>query len=174
MNPKKTIILSALLLLLGVSPTGARVRHLLPKPRQVNIKVEGKYFALGRKVSVNDPTQCELLREFLEANGCTIVEKTKARIEVKLVGKIAGATDYELAGYENEAYRIDVTEQRVNIEAVTPTGVIRAVQTLQQMAEGYKHRTGLELVEIIDYPAFKLVSLVPFSMPYSLPYHSLV
>ena len=156
MNPKKIIILCALLLLLGVSPAVARVCHLLPKPRQVNIKVEGKYFALGRKVCVNDPTQCALLREFLEDNGCTIVEKTKARIEVKLVEKIAGATDYELAGYENEAYRIDVTEQRVNIEAVTPTGVIRAVQTLQQMAEGYKHRTGLELVEIIDYPAFKL------------------
>ena len=152
----KSFIIATLLLLLGSSPVAARVCHLLPKPQQVTVKTEGRYFSLGRKVMVNDPTQCALLREFLEDNGCEIVEKAKARIDVSIVGHIEGATDYELAGYEDEAYHIDVTEQHVLIEAVTPTGVIRAVQTLQQMAEGYRSRTGLELAEIIDYPAFKL------------------
>ena len=145
-----------LMLLLATMPAVGRVCHILPKPRQVNIKVEGKYFALGRKVIVNDPSDCALLREFLEDNGCEIAAKSKDRIDVSIVETIKGATDYELAGYEDEAYRIDVSEHRVLIEATTKTGVIRAVQTLQQMAEGYRSRTGLELVEIVDYPAFKL------------------
>lgn len=152
----KKIIIGALSLLLGFGPVAARVRHLLPKPKQVTVKVEGKYFALGRRVALSDPTECPLLRDFLVANECEIVEKSKARIDVVIVDQIAGTYDYELAGYDNEAYRIDITEQRVLIEAISATGVIRAVQTLQQMAEGYRSRTGLELAEIIDYPAFKL------------------
>lgn len=156
----KNIIIGALSLLLGVMPAAARVRHLLPQPRQLVVKAEGKYFTLGRKVAVSDPTDCALLREFLEENDCEIVEKSKARINVSIVDHIDGTTDYELTGYANEAYHIDISEQHVAIEAITPTGVVRAVQTLQQMADGYRSRTALELVEITDFPAFKLRGLM--------------
>ncbi|MBR6015572.1 MAG: family 20 glycosylhydrolase, partial [Prevotella sp.] len=130
--------------------------HLLPQPQQIFEKNGGKMFLLERKIVLIDPTDCQLLRDFFEENGCERVEKSKNRVEVRLVEAIAGAFDYRLDGYENETYRIDVAENLIQIEAVTPTGVIRAAQTLQQLAEGYKSRSAIEAVTITDWPAFKL------------------
>lgn len=78
---------------------------------------------------------------------------TKTR--VLMVDSIPGAYDYPLAGYENEAYALDVTPRGITIRAVTPTGVLCARQTLAQMAEGMPRNT-LECVSITDWPAFKL------------------
>ncbi|MBR1469234.1 MAG: family 20 glycosylhydrolase, partial [Prevotella sp.] len=133
----------------------ARAPHLLPLP-QILTEKGGRVFMLGRDVAVDDPTGCPLLHEVLEANGCTIVEKAKPKVKVRLVGEIDGAMDYRLEGYENEAYRLDVAENEILIDAVTPTGVVRAAQTLQQLAEGYKERSAVEAVTIVDWPAFKL------------------
>ncbi|MBR5635238.1 MAG: family 20 glycosylhydrolase [Prevotella sp.] len=134
----------------------ARVPHLLPQPQQIFEKNGGKMFLLERKIVLIDPTDCQLLRDFFEENGCELVGKSKNRVEVRLVEAIPTAFDYRLDGYENEAYRLDVAENLIQIEAVTPTGVIRAAQTLQQLAEGYKSRSAIEAVTITDWPAFKL------------------
>ena len=113
----------------------AKVTHLLPKPHSIT-ETKGTPFALGRAVTITDETNCELLREIFTTNGCSITEGG-ARVTVTLVESIDGTYDYTLAGFENEAYTISVTTDAINITAVKPTGVIRAAQTLAQLAEGY-------------------------------------
>ena len=151
-------IFLAVLLCVPVSPLQARVEHLLPKPQRVSVG-EGRGFALRGAVNVTyagGAARCVLLEELLTSYGCTLAEG-RAAVKVTLVEEIAGAHDYRLHGYDNEAYRLTVTRDCIAIEAVTPTGVIRATQTLAQLAEG--GRVGCETiapVEIVDWPAFKL------------------
>ena len=134
--------------------TMAKITHLLPKPQQIEAK-SGSAFALGRTVTITDPTNSTALQKFFTDNGCTIATGG-AQVTVTLVGSIEGAYDYTLAGYENEAYTLEITADAINITAVTKTGVIRAAQTLTQLAEGYEGTPALEALTMTDWPAFKL------------------
>lgn len=142
--------------LFSAVPICARSIHLLPVPQQMRWDPAGKCFVLGRPVSVSDPTNCALLQDFLNENKCLLVRKAKQRIVVCLVDSIPGACDVPLAGYESETYALSVTPNEIRIQAVSPTGVIRAVQTLRQLAEGYVTTTAVECGEIRDWPAFRL------------------
>ena len=152
----KRITTIALLLLALCLPLAvqAKVTHLLPKPQQVEVKSDAS-FALGRTVTITDPTGCTLLQKFFTDNGCTIANGG-AKVTVTIVNSIDGAYDYTLAGYDNEAYTLNVTADAINITAITGTGVIRAAQTLAQLAEGYDGTAAIEAVSITDWPAFKL------------------
>lgn len=136
----------------------AKVEHLLPRP-QVVAETDGGAFALHRDVTISyhgGAMQCALLEEFFTDHGCKLVEGG-APVEVTLVESITGAYDYELYGYDNEAYTLDVTADAITITAVTNTGVIRAAQTLVQLAEGYDEgNEAIATMEIRDWPAFKL------------------
>ena len=115
-------------------------------------------FALSGAVSINyadGVAACELLEEVFTVNGCTIATGGKA-VNVSYVQSIDGAHDYALHGYENEAYTLEITANEINITAVTATGVIRAAQTLAQLAEGYDGAKALEGLTMKDWPAFKL------------------
>ena len=134
--------------------TLAGVNTLLPKPQVMNV-TNGGDFELNRPVSIaynNEAGQCVLLEEFFTANGCTLGEDG-ATVTVTLVDAIEGAHDYELYGYENEAYTLQVSQDEIAITAVTNTGVIRAAQTLVQLLEG---ADDVASVHIVDWPAFKL------------------
>ena len=137
----------------------AKVEHLLPKPQQIEVQNQGTVaFQLSGAVSINyadGATQCALLKEVFTENGCTVATGGKA-VNVCLVQSIAGAHDYELHGYENEAYTLEITANTINITAVTNTGVIRAAQTLAQLAEGWTGTKGFEALTMTDWPAFKL------------------
>lgn len=150
---KLLLTLVAAGLLMSPQQVQAKVAHLLPRPQQVT--VQSGSFALSGTVSITDPTDCKALRDFFESAGCTIGTGGKT-VTVELVESIEGAYDYVLAGFENEAYTLEVTPTAINITAVTPTGVIRAAQTLTQMAEGYEGTPALEAVSMKDWPAFKL------------------
>ena len=132
----------------------AKITHLLPKPKQIEA-TQGVTFALGRTVTITDPTNSTLLQKFFTDNGCTVATGG-APVTVTLVGSIEGAYDYALAGYENEAYTLEITADAINITAVTKTGVVRAAQTLAQLAEGYDGAPALEALTMTDWPAFKL------------------
>ena len=149
---KTTVLL--LLVLLFPQAIQAKVVHLLPKPQKIE-QTSATPFALGRTVTINDPTGCTLLQNFFKDSGCTIADGG-AQVTVTLVNSIEGAYDYALAGYESEAYTLSVTPEAINITAMTKTGVIRAAQTLAQLAEGYEGNPEIEAVEITDWPAFKL------------------
>ena len=133
----------------------AKVTHLLPTPKSIEI-THTKNFSLHRAITISDPTDCALLRNFFTENGCTIVSNGGVPVTITLSSSITGAYDYALIGYENEAYQIEIKPNAINITAVTPTGVIRAAQTLTQLAEGYNGKSALESVSITDWPAFKV------------------
>ena len=128
---KRFIYICMAMMLCLVEPTHARSIHLLPIPQRIELKGAGEYFVLGRSVSVVDPTNCALLQDFLNENKCVQVRKAKQRIVIQLVDSIPEAFDEPLAGYENESYALSVTPNEIRIHAISATGVIRAVQTLQ-------------------------------------------
>lgn len=83
-------------------------------------------------------------------------DKQAPHVEITLVDSIKGAYDYFLEGFPNEAYRMTVDGQGIRIAATTETGVIRAIQTLAQLAEGDTQNGEVEACEIVDWPAFKI------------------
>lgn len=64
-----------------------------------------------------------------------------------------------MANFPNEGYKLSITANAISITAASPTGVIRAAQTLQQLAEGYTDTgkpAALEALSMTDWPAFKV------------------
>ena len=154
---KRTVLALVAMVMCFPSALQAKVEHLLPKPQEVTVTT-GTTFALSGAVSINyadGAGTCALLEEFFTTNGCTLAEGGKA-VNVKLVESIEGAYDYPLYGYENEAYTLEITANEITITAVTNTGVIRAAQTLTQLAEGWDGTKALECLTMKDWPAFKL------------------
>ena len=148
----KRIFIVAILMLMPFVAS-AKVIHLLPRPQQVTLS-DGPAFALGRAVQLTDPTECSLLRNFLETHG-SIVAAATAKVSVEIVSNL-GTFDYTLAGFPNEGYKLAISENEVTIKARSNVGVIRAAQTLMQLAEGYDGTPSLEALTMTDYPAFKL------------------
>ena len=154
----KKIVFSAFVAFALCSPLclQAKVEHLLPKVHSL-IETDGAPFTLHRAVSISDMTECKALAKVFTDYGCTLSEDAKATVRVEMVERIEGAYDYLLEGYDNEGYQLSVTKNAITIKAVKPIGVIRAAQTLAQLAEGYKHgKEAIEAVEITDWAAFKL------------------
>jgi hypothetical protein len=147
---KKSLLIA--LAMLPAASAMASVSTLLPKPQQI-ATTTGATLSLSGQFNITDATNCEVLKEFFTNHGCT-VGTSGTPVKVTLVSSIAGAYDYELEGYENEAYTLKVTSSGIEITAVTATGVIRAAQTLEQLSEGLNGQ--LEQVNITDWPAFKV------------------
>lgn len=125
--------------------------ELLPKPRILT--QQGAAFGLNRSVALTDPTGNATLLRVLKQSGLTVQESGAATVTVKLVSSIPGTRDYVLAGYPDEAYTLSVNGDKIEITAITETGVTRAAQTLAQLAAG---ETQIDGVNITDWPAFKL------------------
>ena len=64
----------------------------MPKPQKVEV-TSGTPFALGRTVTITDPTNCSLLEEFFTGNGCTVADGG-AEVTVTLASSIDGTYDY--------------------------------------------------------------------------------
>ena len=146
-------LFSALFVLLTVTVlarSGADpVNCLLPKPKM--LKENGTRFRMRRAVRLTDPTECTLLESLFRAS-----VKASATVIVCMTDDASlGTFDYVLEGFPNEGYRMTVTDNDITITAASSTGVIRAAQTLAQLAAatGGAYIPG---VEITDYPAFKL------------------
>lgn len=147
-----TVLVAAFLM---TANAHGKVEHILPKPKTVETSAD-RPFTLKGNIRLTDPTSSLLLKEFLTAQGCT-PSTTGPEITVSIIDSVPGAFNHQLPEFPDEAYRLSVTPEKVLIEATTPTGVIRATQTLMQMAEGYGNGPAqLESVTITDWPAFKL------------------
>ena len=134
----------------------AKSEHLLPRPQKISIDEKAKPFKLGRKVCITDSKGVKALCNFFEEQGCKVDNKAKATVTVTYTDAIKGAFDHKLAGYDNEAYTLEISTDAIEITAVSETGVIRAAQTLAQLAQGYKGKPKLEALTITDWPAFKV------------------
>ena len=129
--------------------SGSGSNYLLPKPK--SISYTDASFVLNRGVKVTDPTGSTLLASLF-----TIDESATAKVNVELVDAQAlGTFDYDLPGFPNEGYRLQVGSSTITIKAASGTGVIRAAQTLAQLAAETDGQS-ISGVEITDYPAFKV------------------
>lgn len=72
-------------------------------------------------------------------------------IQINWVENIDGATINQ-----EEAYRLRITPDKIEIDAVTEKGVYWAKQTLEQLVDASKNKNSIQCVEIIDYPAFRI------------------
>lgn len=151
----KRILSFVLAALIGVPASHGKVIHLLPAPQQITLS-ETPPFALGRRIALHDPTHCTYLRQVFAAHGCTFHPRATARVVVSIVDSIPGAFNHRVPGFPDEAYTLRITPDEVRIEALTATGVIRAAQTLRQLAEGYGRKPALEALCLTDWPAFKV------------------
>lgn len=150
-----TIALVVLALCLPVTAL-AKSDHLLPRPQKISIDEKAKPFKLGRMVSITDSKGVKALRCFFEGQDCKVDNKAKATVTVTYTDAIEGTYDHNVAGYDNEAYTLEISADAIKITAVSETGVIRAAQTLAQLAQGYKGKPKLEALTITDWPAFKV------------------
>ena len=64
--------------------------------------------------------------------------------------------DYPLAGFGNEGYRLDISPNKITITVAEPVGVVRAAQTLRQLALGTEGSPQVEALTMTDFPAFKV------------------
>lgn len=128
----------------------ATVDNLLPRPQRVEPR-EGA-LALSGGAKVTDPTNTPALARALEEAG--LVPGTGGIPVTVTIGSVEGAYDYPLAAYPAEAYCLEVSPSGISITAPTQTGVIRASQTLAQLAEDAGG--AIPAVTITDWPAFKL------------------
>ena len=147
---------------LGVAiPVDAKKEHILPTPQQLKATEGLLTIPAGSAVTVaglkNSPALVNFFKEFGVTNVSFVEIGNGGNVRVKMVSSIPGAYNHELADYQNEAYTLKVSASGIEITAVTEIGVIRAAQTLTQLAEGYDG-TGLHLeyVDVTDWPAFKL------------------
>jgi len=144
-------IITCLLLLTGVwsSQASTETALLMPKPQQLT--ENGASFVLSRDVSITDPTNSTLLASLFTTAG-----SATASVTVNIVSAATlGTFDYTLVGFDNEGYKLNVTADAITITAATKTGVIRAAQTLMQLAAA-TGGASIPGVSITDYPAFKL------------------
>ena len=146
----------AIMILLAINAQG-KVGHLLPMPKQVTLNKESAPLMLTGSLYFEGCPSNRILTAFrnLTSQQAT-TDKQAPHVEIKLVEAIEGAYDYHFEGYPNEAYRLTVDSRGIRIAAITETGVIRAIQTLAQLAEGDTQDGEVEACEIVDWPAFKL------------------
>ena len=148
---------SALVLLLCAGAfslsSSAKIEHLLPRPQQLT--KQAGHFALQRALSLDDPTNSPLLRKVLTDHGATFSESSAATVHV-VMDKSLSTFDYPLAGFGNEGYRLDISPNKITITVAEPVGVVRAAQTLHQLALGTEGSPQVEALTMTDFPAFKV------------------
>ena len=84
----------------------AKVGDILPIPHVVNTPTHAKPFMLNREVALISDIPCVALQRFLTTNGCKLNASAIAQIRVQKVESIAGAYDYSLPAFDNEAYHL--------------------------------------------------------------------
>lgn len=129
--------------------------NMLPQPKSVVLT--GMNFAKNRAVNVTSGvtgwTSMVVVDEFLAEANLTKSASATAQIVINKVSEIKGAFDHQLADFANEAYQLIIANDHITINAVTEMGVIRAMQTLRQLAESEAQLPGCE---VVDWPAFKV------------------
>lgn len=132
----------------------ADINHLIPKPQHLNY-LNQPVFHLNRNLSLSGDgvdihavTQLCALPQFFNKD-----ESKKASLHIEILPSLPKTFDYQLAGFPNESYNLRISKDSIRIQALTETGIIRAAQTLTQLAQ---NASAIPALEITDYPAFKV------------------
>lgn len=150
MKSMKQILFILFCLWIGQSATGAvGSPHLLPIPQKVDWNRQ-KFHA--HEIAIHSQCNTErMVVEFLSDYGIKINPASRNRIEIKRVDQIPGVTLNP-----DEAYRLQVSTNRITIEALTETGIYRALQTLRQLNDDTGKGLSLPGCGITDWPAFRI------------------
>lgn len=128
--------------------TQAGIKHLLPSPQQV--EAHGGNLLLD-KVSISCEFDSSPWIEFLTQANIKVVDKARKSISIKKVEQLEG-----VQLNENEAYRLSVGKNNIEILATTSTGAYWALQTFKQLLVEEKGKSYIERCTITDYPAFRI------------------
>jgi len=124
-----------------VSPVRAGITHLLPKPQQ--LKANSQQFNIGN-ICISTPVLQAEWEDFIREVGGKVNPRAKQKIEVRLINSLPGVTLNV-----DEAYRLEVTNNKITVEAVSQKGVYWVIQTLRQL----KNRNGKKSLfrRLFDY-----------------------
>ena len=140
-----------ILFLLNVIPhtvVGESLPKLLPTPQKISC---GSNFMAVADVSISSKKHSEQLSSWVGDVGLTVNHKSKTKLYLNHVDSIEGATINQ-----NEAYRLTVGNDKIQIEAVTEQGAYWAVQTLRQLLIAADDGFLLRECEVVDWPAFRI------------------
>lgn len=150
MKMKRRILIPLLAFCLYVQ---AGVEHLLPRPHQITTGIGT--FNLAQNIRLllptinrTDPAVNTELTSLITSNGGTVSETSTTTIEVQLVPSIAGAD------FQEEAYSLNVTSDKISISATTLRGAYWATQSLWQLADNAGGK--LTACSVTDWPAFRI------------------
>ena len=154
---KRIYAISIILCLCFVSAvSGAeqpRKLALLPQPQRCALN--DRHFE-AKQVSVQaDPATTAMAVAFCEALSLPIAEGSAHQIRITLTDSIEGA-----ALNQEEAYRIQITDRAVAIQATTDRGAYWAFKTLRQLSMREADVWRLPQGEITDWPAFRIRGLM--------------
>lgn len=146
----KRILFILISLYIGIlAAQAANIPHLLPWPQKV--AWNGKKFQYrGTFVSLTE-NFCSIGMEQPAGNKITGNPSSHPALSVKWVEDFP-----DIPLNRNEAYKLRVTSKGVEIEAITETGVYRAIQTLRQLTEKKGNGIAITGCEITDWPAFRI------------------
>ena len=131
-----------------VSPARAGITHLLPKPQQLT--ANGQQFNIGN-ICISTPVLQAEWEDFIREVGGKVNPRAKQKIEVRLINSLQGVTLNA-----DEAYRLEVTNNKITVEAVSQKGVYWAIQTLRQLKNGNGEKAYFEGCLITDWPSFRI------------------
>lgn len=147
----KNIVVS-LLLTVSASALGG-IQQLLPRPQQLT-ENSAVQFEINRPIDIQAPTQqlrdpqvSSELTGWISAHRGTVSGQATAKIIVELSSSVGGAE------FQEEAYRLQITDDTIKISATSLTGAFWATQTLWQLSENESVLPGLT---ITDWPAFRI------------------
>lgn len=147
----KTKLLTLMIVIAITQLAQAGIEHLLPKPQQITENSSVNPFVLD-KVSVTAPNLADDFQEWIitECAGTIVTANATASIEVQMVASVAGAE------FQDEAYKLTVTSDKITIQATTRQGAYWALQTLKQLANGAVGSVTIPACTIVDWPAFRI------------------
>ena len=127
---------------------------LIPMPQQV-VWGEGAFPLDQATIFVEDQANADnarILREVLGVPSLKISQGSGQGIHLKLVSELP---EVRPVGIE-ESYRLKVGSNGILLEAVTPAGIARGVQTLRQLTYFSPRKGTVPCCDILDWPAFKI------------------
>lgn len=119
---------------------------LLPLPQKC--RWSGRVVTL-KTVSVNTPLFEKEFETLLHDKGLKVCKDAKYSIEARMVKAIPGTVRNE-----EEAYRLKVGTDKINIDAITERGLFWALQTLRQLMDCRNGKVTVACGEVVDWPAF--------------------
>ena len=150
-----SVLFAGALMACGKTTTGEANYQIIPLPQEIS-NVEGKPFMLTSATKVVYPEgnemmkrNAEFLSEYLHISMGIVLEATSTATDDKQIELALG-----LENDNKEAYRLEVTENKVIITGATEAGVFYGIQTLRKAVPLGDAIASLAAVTINDAPRF--------------------